>query len=722
MPEGDAASDPRGGDAADVRYCAFLSYSHSDEKNADWLHRCLEQFRVPRALVGRGTARGIIPPSLGVVFRDRQELAASSDLGGSIRGAIAQSRALIVLCSPAAAASRWTNAEIREFKQNFPDRLVLAAIVAGEPFASDIPGLEAEECFPPALRERFDAEGKPTGERAEPIAADLREGRDGKRMGLLKLVAGLLGVGLDELVQRETHRRQKRLMILAAASLAGMGVTSALAVAAVFARDEARDQRREAEGLVGFMLGDLRDKLQPLGRLDVLDAVGERALRYYRGQDKASLSDDALAQRSKALTLIGEIAQTRGQLDAALQRYREALAGTAEALRRDPTNQQRIFDHAQNVFWVGYIAYQRGQKDDALRAFQGYKALADRLVALNPDKPEWRLERLYADTNLGIVQHDEGQDAAAAATFQRGLTEIEALAASAPKDADYRTQLSQTLAYLADSFEGEGHFDEALAQRERQAELLQQDLRVDPANAALKRQIMTNHGVLGRLFASRGEVGEAQNHYRAASALADEIMRTEPGNTEWAQYGAATFLEIGELDAAQGQIDRAGAAARTGCDITERLIARDSSVVYWSNTLRGDCLALRARLALARGADAEAGSLAAQLAAAARSELKRAPGSDARIALASAEMLQGQVAAASGQAAAARALWAQAAADWPQAGGQKPFDLARHAVLLRLSGQPQAAAALDERLATMGYRHPEYLAAKQSLARLASSQ
>ena len=78
------------------------------------------------------------------------------------------------------------------------------------------------------------------------------------------------------------QRRHRRLYAITAASVAGMLFTSGLAYTAIEARDEARDQRREAEGLIGFMLGDLREKLEPVGRLDVLDAVGARALAYYR--------------------------------------------------------------------------------------------------------------------------------------------------------------------------------------------------------------------------------------------------------------------------------------------------------------------------------------------------------------------------------------------------------------------------------------------------------
>ena len=33
-----------------VRYKAFISYSHSDEKWAKWLHRRLEAYKAPKAV------------------------------------------------------------------------------------------------------------------------------------------------------------------------------------------------------------------------------------------------------------------------------------------------------------------------------------------------------------------------------------------------------------------------------------------------------------------------------------------------------------------------------------------------------------------------------------------------------------------------------------------------------------------------------------------------
>ena len=63
-------------------------------------------------------------------------------------------------------------------------------------------------------------------------------------------------------------------------------------------------------------------------------------------------------------------------IDGALRLYREAMAGTAEAIRRNPDDPQRLFDHAQNVFYVGEIARDARRRSGAERAMREYKRLA----------------------------------------------------------------------------------------------------------------------------------------------------------------------------------------------------------------------------------------------------------------------------------------------------------------------------------------------------------
>ena len=197
------------------KYWAFLSYSHQDAKVCEWLHRELETFRVPRRLVGRESREGNIPARLFPVFRDRDELPGSSELGKNLTEALAQSRYLIVVCSPSAARSRWVNEEIRQFKMMGGEGRVLALIVDGEPNASDKPNSGLLECFPEALKYRVDASGNLTSQRVEPIAADIRRGRESRSIALLRLIAGLLGVPFDELRQRDRERARRRFAIRA---------------------------------------------------------------------------------------------------------------------------------------------------------------------------------------------------------------------------------------------------------------------------------------------------------------------------------------------------------------------------------------------------------------------------------------------------------------------------------------------------------------------------
>ena len=683
-------------------YFAFLSYSHVDAGWGEWVHEALEKFAVPSSLAGRLTHQGIVPRRLTPVFRDRKELAASGDLGTEIREALAASRYLIVLCSPSAAKSKWTNKEIDSFKRLRPDGCVLAVIVDGEPFASDIPGREAEECLPPALRIHYDQRGHPTTRRAEPLCADLREDRDGKRLGFLKLVAGMLGVGLDDLVQRALVRRQRRLAILAAASLAGMTVASGLAVAAIDARDSARDQRRKAESLVSFMVGDLRQKLEPIGRLDALDAVGSRALEYFQDQDKSELSDDALTQRSKALTLMGEIANRRGDMDAALRLYREAMAGTAEMLERDPDDPQRLFDHAQNVFWVGEVARQRGQHREAEAGMREYKRLADRMVALEPGNPKWRMETKYAESNLGIILFDQRRYPEATRQLQRALTIGESLAASDPGNQEYQKAVLESLAWVADAQSGEGRLDEAIAKRERQVGLIDSLRRRYPSDVEYRQKAIPARRALGRLLASRGATDAGLEHLRAAVAIGQELIPTEPDNMIWLQFTAGAQLDLAKVLVVAGKLDEAAVQTRAGCDLVDRLAARDPSAVE-RRALTTECLSQRARVALESGSRGEALELAGRALAAARTN-RSGDEIDDRLAVAGAYKLIGDIHGRFGNRRAAIVAWEAALANWPGRMAETPREMAIRASVLGALGRTAEAKPLTERLGTIGFR------------------
>jgi hypothetical protein len=245
-------------DSPAFHYRAFISYSHRDKRVVQWLHRSLETYRIPSKLVGTKTRLGAAPRRLTPIFRDRDELSASGDLGGELNAALQSAAFLIVVCSPASAKSMWVNEEILTFKRLRGEQRVLALIVGGEPNASNTPGQEDQECFPPALRFALAPDGSLSTTPAHPIAADLRNGKDGRQLAKLKLVAGLAGLRLDDVVQREAQRRFRRLAVITTGSVVGMALTAALAFYANLQRIEAVKQRQIAEAASDFLIGTFR--------------------------------------------------------------------------------------------------------------------------------------------------------------------------------------------------------------------------------------------------------------------------------------------------------------------------------------------------------------------------------------------------------------------------------------------------------------------------------
>ena len=159
------------------KYRAFISYSHQDEAWASWLHDQLEGYQPPVDLN--------VPGKLSPVFQDTEELAASRDLSRTIEEALAVSENLIVICSPAAAASQWVKTEIEEFIALGRDEQIFCLVVDGTP--ND----PRAECLPQPLRAR------------EPLAVDVRTVGHSRGNALLKLYAGLLGVDFNALRRRE---------------------------------------------------------------------------------------------------------------------------------------------------------------------------------------------------------------------------------------------------------------------------------------------------------------------------------------------------------------------------------------------------------------------------------------------------------------------------------------------------------------------------------------
>jgi tetratricopeptide (TPR) repeat protein len=516
-----------------ARYRAFISYSHKDAAFGRRLHRRLEAYRLPRRLVGRDAQYGPVPERIGPIFRDLDELPAATDLSVEVREALSASASLIVVCSPAAAASLWVSREVEVFRALHPDRPILAAIVAAEP----------PRCFPAVL-----LSGGQDSALVEPLAADFREKSDGSGLAFLKLAAGILGLGLDELVQRDAQRKTRRVTAITAAALAAVLVMSALTLVALNARSDAVRQRGQAEGLVEFMLTDLRDKLKGVGRLDVMTAVNQRALHYYTDEDLGSLSVDSLERRARILHAMGEDDETRGDHDGALTNFGEARRTTAALMAKAPNDPSRIFAQAQSEYYFGSVDYARGRFAAANSAFERYKRLADRLVTIAPENPIYRREVGYAESNLCAIALKPPRDIPAAiAHCTNGLGQMTEAARRFGPRQDLTDDLFDLHGWLADAYFAEKDYARASTQRHLQENLLQRRLVQDPKNMEVKASWITLQIALALLEEKAGQPEDARDRLRRADTVLGWMISVDPANKDWLSQKSWVTAKLSQI-------------------------------------------------------------------------------------------------------------------------------------------------------------------------------
>lgn len=278
---------------AAFRYKAFISYSWKDKAAAEALHRALETWRAPKSIAAG--AAGLKP-----IFRDRDEEAAGASLKAAIEDALDNSEFLIVICSPNSAASEWVNKEVAYFRKRRTPANVLCYVVAGDP---------AKDCFAPAILFDSDVDGTMTSTPLEPpLAADARAEGDGERLARLKLIAAMLGLGLDDLVRRDQQRRLRRLRGMLGGASAAAAVFAGIAAYAVFQRNvalenealakrEAMKAERTAEFMVGLFA--VPDPSESRGRAVTAREILDKGVKTI----EADLADEPDVQASLMHTM-----------------------------------------------------------------------------------------------------------------------------------------------------------------------------------------------------------------------------------------------------------------------------------------------------------------------------------------------------------------------------------------------------------------------------------
>ena len=503
------------------RFKAFISYNHRDRNWSAWLQRSLEAYRIPKRLVGSEGEFGPVPRRLTPVFRDREDLPSASDLSGKVKEALEASEALIVVCSPASAGSKWVNEEIRYFRSLGREDRIFALIVDGDPQPDD-PSLQ---CFPDALTTGLD--GLP----CEPLAADTRKWADGKLLAKLKIVSGILGIRLDELRQRNMQRRRRNWILATTSAAAVLLLTSTLVFTTLSSQKAVRLQRTNTEELLSYMLGNLK-RLDPIVGLEVIDQQDEQIQEYLRTLGFDGMENDQLFDQGMKWREQGQEGFERGQLDEAMESFQQSRAAFIELHQREGGTTRALFELGQAEFWVGYIHFDRGELDAAQERFTRYGAVTRRLVDADPNNAEMVMELSYTLTNLGaleIARTDPNTDEALR-LMQSGLQYNQIALVLDPENDIYRKDLRGSLAFLADGWLNSCDLGKAFDFRQQAVDLSRELYERSPDSDVLKRDLAFSLSGLSAVQSHIPMPDQALTNMREAQDLLNQLAEQDDEN------------------------------------------------------------------------------------------------------------------------------------------------------------------------------------------------
>lgn len=644
---------------------------------------------------------GPLPERLTPIFRDREDLSSAGQLAPQIEQALAESEALVVVCSPEAARSPFVESEVLAFKRSGRSQRIYAFIVDGEPNSGD-----ERECFPNALRFELGADGGLSTDPANPLAADARPGKDGKNLARLKLLAGLFGLPLDTLRQRETQRRHKRMLLITAASVAGMLLAGFLAVQAIIARNAAERRQKQAEDLVSFMIDDLNDKLLDLSSLDLLSAVNDKAMEYFESLPSADVTDETLAQRAKTLMRIGGIRLDQGQFPQAMESFRAAAELSGRLAAAAPRDVKRQLAHANVLAFIGTTYWQQGDLDAAQRQFDAAHDLLSRARSIKPDNTELLFQLSIVDNNNGHVLESRGRIDEATVNYRRMLDASTHLAALDPDKTDWQTQLGLAHNNLAKMALLRGNLHGAIDSYRADAEIEAKAAAREPRNNAQRERLLITRATLGRTLAQAGEPDGAAVLLRQAMDDALQLHATEPDSSSFQEDVALYSGQLARVQRLRGKAQDAASLAARSLAMFDRLVAR-SSQPAWQRE-RAETLVEIAAQAMVSGEGGDNATAPLRDALAVLDPELAANPQDRAVLLAAVDARLRMAMLSPPPERSRLAQRALAAIDAQTYGEADPRLRALRVESLLVLGRRQEAQALSEALASSGYRDGDF--------------
>jgi eukaryotic-like serine/threonine-protein kinase len=307
-------------------------------------------------------------------------------------------------------------------------------------------------------------------------------------------------------------------------------LTGIFALRAQSARQESERSRSEAESLMTYMLGDFVEKLRPIGRLDLLDDVGNKALAYLGKADATDSSSVSLVNRVKALRLIAEVHSNRGKVTEslrALDTARELIKGGANSFSNQP---EFLLEAAKHANTYGLIHHGNNELDKAESFYKESREYVDQVIKLKPDDTASWLEGAYAHTALGALAQRRSDYPTAAQEFAQTVALQRRAHSKKPDDKKIAAELATAISWQAESQLKLGKLSTAMDLYREEEKILRS---VNGGNANWTGKLALSLMRQALLYVAFGDKASAARALTDAARTMEGLVAKDSSNVTW---------------------------------------------------------------------------------------------------------------------------------------------------------------------------------------------
>jgi tetratricopeptide (TPR) repeat protein len=422
------------------------------------------------------------------------------------------------------------------------------------------------------------------------LATELRRFLTGQLVSAHRYTAG-------ERVARFVRRHRAAVTIAVCAAI-GFAAGGTFAVRRILHERDVADHARRladtrrvaAEQLIDTMLSDVKDRLQQIGRVDLLASLGTEIRDYYGtlAGIPGGMPVDDVDRMAAAADLLGVAERESGKLDRALATWTEARATVARA-QAERMAERAQFDRrmiARLDFEIGTIHQQRGAADEAVRSYQQAKRELDALLAELPTDHSVLLGAAEVRDKLGDLFRNQGKVDQALDEYTEAKSERErAVGGAGGRSTEEVLAMSASHLKIGSVFQVRGESARALDEYRAAHRLREGLLKGVRDEVDLQNKLLEVDLPLGDLQRLVGDPRSAIETYGVALPVMIALTRRDPENTTWLRLRGNFEEDFGfaQLDAGDY---RAGLAQLEAAIGTQKiLIARDPRSTTWQGDL-----------------------------------------------------------------------------------------------------------------------------------------